>query len=144
MKTNIACFSVGLLFAIGLCLSGMAQPAKIIGFLDISGNWDPTLLFTMGGAFSVHAVTYRIIRKRKRPLLSPNWHIPVSRAINPRLIFGSMIFGVGWGLGGYCPTPTVVSFASLESRPLVVFISLIFGMILYKLSIRNHGFKRNA
>ncbi|PJZ75612.1 DUF6691 family protein [Leptospira neocaledonica] len=131
MKYNIGALIVGLLFAIGLGVSGILQPANIIGFLDVFGKWNPALLFTMAGAVGVHFITYKLIRKRKTPMFSKDWFIPTRQEITPALVIGSLIFGIGWGLGGYCPTVSVTSLASFEMRPLVVFVSIIFGMLLF-------------
>lgn len=131
MKYNIGALIVGLLFAIGLGLSGILQPANIIGFLDVFGKWNPTLLFTMAGAVGVHFITYKLIRKRKTPMFSKDWFIPTRQEITPALIIGSLIFGIGWGLGGYCPTVSVTTLASFETRPLIVFASIIIGMLLF-------------
>ncbi|TGJ99549.1 YeeE/YedE family protein [Leptospira semungkisensis] len=131
MKYNIGALIVGLLFAIGLGLSGILQPANIVGFLDVFGKWNPTLLFTMAGAVGVHFITYKLIRKRKTPMFSKDWFIPTRQEITPALIIGSLIFGIGWGLGGYCPTVSVTTLASFETRPIIVFASIIFGMLLF-------------
>ncbi len=131
MKYNLGALVVGLLFAIGLGVSGILQPANIMGFLDVFGKWNPTLLFTMAGAVGIHFITYKLIRKRKTPMLTKDWFIPTRQEITPALIIGSLIFGIGWGLGGYCPTVSVTSLASFESRPLVVFASVIVGMLLF-------------
>jgi uncharacterized membrane protein YedE/YeeE len=133
MKSAIVAFVVGLFFAIGLGVSGMTQPQKVLGFLDVFGSWDPSLLFVMVGAILVHFITYRLIRKRKTPILTESWHVPTKSEITPALIIGSVLFGVGWGLGGYCPGPVVTSLASFERRPLIFTVSMIIGMFLFKL-----------
>lgn len=132
MKYNFGALIVALLFAIGLGISGILQPANIIGFLDVFGNWNPSLLFTMAGAVGVHFITYKLIRKRKTPMFSKEWFIPTRQEITPALVIGSLIFGIGWGLGGYCPTVSVTSLASFEPRPWIVFVSIIFGMYLFR------------
>lgn len=142
MKSALTSFLVGFLFAIGLGISGMTQPAKIIGFLDVFGAWDPTLIFVMLGAIAVHFVTYKIIRKNKTPLLSNNWHVPTRREITPSLIFGSLLFGVGWALGGYCPGPAVTSLASLQTRPFIFVISMLLGMYIFRLFDKKLNFKK--
>ena len=132
MKNSLASFAVGFIFAIGLGISGMTQPQKVVGFLDLFGNWDPSLIFVMVGAILVHFVTYRIVRKRESPLLSTQWHVPTKKEITPALVTGSLLFGVGWGLGGFCPGPAVTSLASFELKPLVFVISMLIGMLLFK------------
>lgn len=132
MKNAVAAFAVGFIFAIGLGVSGMTQPEKVVGFLDVFGSWDPSLIFVMGGAVMVHFVTYKLIRKRNSPLLSAKWHVPTKTEITPALIWGSVIFGVGWGLAGFCPGPAVTSLASFEIKPVMFVASMIVGMFLFK------------
>ncbi len=131
MKNSIAAFVVGIIFAFGLGISGMTQPQKVVGFLDVFGNWDPSLMFVMIGAISVHFVAYKIIRKRKSPMLSPTWNVPDHNEITPALVIGAFIFGIGWGLGGYCPGPAIVSLASFDLRPVIFVVAMIVGMIFF-------------
>jgi hypothetical protein len=133
MKNGIAAFVVGFVFAIGLGISGMTQPQKVVGFLDFFGNWDPSLIFVMVGGIIVHSVTYRLIRKRKSPLLSTHWHVPNKKEITPALVTGALLFGTGWGLGGFCPGPAVTSLASLEPKPFIFVFSMLVGMFLFRL-----------
>jgi uncharacterized membrane protein YedE/YeeE len=142
MKTNLSAAFVGLVFSLGLGLAGMTQPLKIIGFLDVFGNWNPALLFVMVGAISVHAIAYRMIIKRSRPLLSPEWHIPKNDKVTPSLILGSMIFGIGWGLAGYCPGPAITSLASLQSRPVIFVVCMLLGMFCFKILDQKFNIKR--
>ena len=142
MKNKFASLFVGLLFSLGLGISGMTQPEKVFGFLDIFGNWNPSLVFVMIGAIAIHLVTYRIILKRKLPLLSNQWHLPTKREVTLPLVIGSFIFGVGWALAGYCPGPALTSLASLEGRPGLFFVSMIIGMIGFKIMDRQFNFKR--
>lgn len=133
MKSSIAALIVGFIFAIGLTLSGMTQPQKVIGFLDVFGQWDPSLIFVMVGAILVHFVTYKLIRKKSSPLFGSQWHVPTKKEITPALVLGSFIFGVGWALGGFCPGPAVTSLASFDLVPLVFVGSMLLGMLLFKL-----------
>ncbi len=133
MKNAMVALAVGFVFALGLGISGMTQPSKVVGFLDVFGSWDPSLIFVMVGAILVHLVTYRLIRRRASPLLSPEWHVPTNKRITPALITGSLLFGVGWGLGGFCPGPAMTSLASLDSRPAGFVVSMIVGMYLFKI-----------
>lgn len=137
MKKNITSFIVGFIFAIGLGISGMTQPLKVMSFLDITGAFDPSLMFVMVGAIAVHFLAYRLIRKKSSPVFEREWMIPTSKELTPSLITGSFIFGIGWALGGFCPGPAITSLASLEIRPLLFVISMIGGMITYKISVRN-------
>jgi uncharacterized membrane protein YedE/YeeE len=142
MKNNFSALAVGVLFAMGLGLSGMTQPQKVIGFLDLFGKWDPSLIFVMAGAIVVHAVTFRMIRKKKNPWFSKDWHIPNRKDVTPALVGGSLIFGFGWGLGGYCPGPAVTSLASLQYRPVIFVLSMIMGMVLFRLIDGKLNFKK--
>lgn len=134
MKNIVSAFFVGVMFALGLGISGMTRPSKVVGFLDIFGQWDPSLLFVMAGAVSVHFTFYRLIRVRPLPLFSSQWHVPGKGKISPALMAGAAIFGVGWGLGGYCPGPAVTSLATMDGRPLIFFASMLVGMLLLKFS----------
>jgi len=129
----LVAFLAGLLFAIGLVISGMTLPSKVVGFLDVFGHWDPSLAFVMLGAVGVYATLSRLIARRTKPVLSDSFQIPASGAIDGRLVAGAAIFGVGWGLAGYCPGPAVVS-AGSGSRSALVFVSaMLGGMLLYEL-----------
>lgn len=132
MKNAVVSFIVGFIFAIGLVISGMTQPQKVVGFLNLFNGWDPTLIFVMGGAVTVHFITYRLIRKRKTPILAPSFQVPTKTEITPALVLGATIFGFGWGLAGFCPGPAVTAIASFESRPLIFVISMLIGMLLFK------------
>ncbi len=133
VKTSVVSLIVGFLFALGLGLSGMTQPAKVVGFLDLFGNWDPSLMFVMIGAIGVHAVTYWMTRHRTSPLLAEKWHVPTKRDLTPALMIGALMFGVGWGLAGYCPGPAVTSLASFEARPAIFVVSMLVGMFLFRM-----------
>lgn len=132
MKNLATSFLVGVLFSIGLGISGMTQPQKVVGFLDILGSWNPSLIFVMMGAIFVHAIAYIFIMKRSKPRFSASWHLPKNNSISPSLIFGSLIFGVGWALAGYCPGPALTSLASFTTTPYLFVGSMIAGMILFR------------
>lgn len=132
MKNNISSWAVGFVVALGLGISGMTDPKKVIGFLDIFGNWDPSLMFVMAGAISVHFFSYKLIRRRQSPLFSPQWHVPQKSKLTAGLILGSIIFGIGWGLAGYCPGPAITSIASLQLRPVIFVASMLIGMFIFK------------
>lgn len=103
MKPNVAAFGTGALFAVGLAVSGMTKPSKVIGFLDIAGAWDASLAFVMVGAIAVHFVAHRVVMRRPSPLFDEEFHLPTRKDLDVRLILGAALFGVGWGLGGFCP-----------------------------------------
>ncbi len=132
MKPALAAFISGIVFALGLGIGGMTQPAKVIGFLDFTGNWDPSLAFVMIGAIAVHACFYRFIRRRPSPLFAPVFAIPSRTDIDLPLVGGAVIFGLGWGLAGFCPGPALTSLVSGKLSPAIFIVAMIAGMILYK------------
>ncbi|MFM7084109.1 MAG: DUF6691 family protein [Hyphomicrobium sp.] len=127
---------LGLLFGFGLLLSGMTDPAKVQNFLDIAGTWDPSLAFVMGGAILVTATGYALVRRRKGPLLEPSFQIPNIQKVDRRLILGSALFGIGWGLGGFCPGPALTSLYQAASGTLVFVPSMLIGIVAGTLYIR--------
>ena len=131
--STLAAFACGLLFALGLGLSGMTHPARILGFLDVFGVWDPTLIFTMAGAVGVHMPLLWLVRRRSAPVLAPRFELPKKTQIDARLIGGSALFGVGWALGGFCPGPAVVSVFGGRADNLVFFVALVGGIALRRL-----------
>lgn len=140
---NAVCALVaGLLFGIGLIVSGMTDPSKIIGFLDLAGAWDPSLAFVMGGAILVGLVAFRIARKRRAPLLGGAMLLPTARSIDRPLILGSVAFGVGWGLAGYCPGPAIVAFGAGQDKAVVFTVAMIAGMALYEAADRRFHARR--
>ncbi len=142
MKNSLSALVVGFVFSVGLGFSGMTQPEKVFGFLDVFGKWDPSLIFVMIGAIIFHLITFRIIKKNHKPLFSNDWHIPTKKEITPALVLGSVIFGIGWGLGGYCPGPAVTSLASFEIRPIVFVVSMLMGMFFFKILDSKYKLKR--
>ncbi|MBC7421245.1 MAG: YeeE/YedE family protein [Bdellovibrio sp.] len=142
MKNNITSLAVGILFAIGLGVSGMTRPEKVFGFLDVFGNWNAALIFVMLGAVIVHFIAFRFIVKRKSPLFSTQWHLPTKKEITWPLIAGSFLFGVGWALAGYCPGPALTSLASFQIRPLIFFVSMLIGMLVFRFLDRRFDIKR--
>jgi uncharacterized membrane protein YedE/YeeE len=120
--------AAGALFGLGLGVSGMTRPAKVLGFLDITGDWDPTLLFVMGGAVATHFWAYRWMRGRAAPLLAERYFVPAGSPIDLRLCVGALLFGVGWGLGGYCPGPALVSLTTGSLSVLVFVAAMLAGM----------------
>jgi uncharacterized membrane protein YedE/YeeE len=131
MQTIFA-FIVGLVFGIGLIVSGMTNPAKVQGFLDVAGRWDPSLAFVMGGAIMIGLVAFRLAGKRERSLLGAAMRLPTARQVDRRLVLGGLAFGAGWGLAGYCPGPALASIA-LGGKPLVFAAAMVAGMALFEL-----------
>jgi uncharacterized membrane protein YedE/YeeE len=121
----------GLVFGAGLILSGMTDPGKVIGFLDVAGNWDPSLAFVMAGAILVGFFAFRSAGRRGRTFLGGALHLPNRRDIDARLIGGSVAFGIGWGLAGFCPGPALVSLASGVDQAAVFVAAMLSGMVVY-------------
>ena len=141
MQLLIALIS-GLLFGVGLILSGLTDPSKILAFLDLAGAWNPSLIFVMGGAILVGMVAFHSAERRRRTVLGDEIRLPTARHIDRRLILGGLTFGVGWGLAGYCPGPAVVSLASGNSKPLLFVAAMLAGMALFEILERIAGAPR--
>ena len=124
-------FLAGLLFGIGLCVSGMIYPDKVLAFLDLAGAWDPSLAFVMAGAIAVAFVAFRIATRRGASLSGEPLRLPAATAIDPRLIGGSVIFGAGWGLVGLCPGPAIANLGFLDRGAALFVLCMILGMGLY-------------
>jgi len=127
----VAALLSGLVFGAGLILSGMTDPGKVIGFLDLAGRWDPSLAFVMGGAILVGVFAFALARRRGRAFLGGAMHLPQRRDIDARLVAGSVVFGIGWGLAGFCPGPALVSFGSGVDQAAVFVAAMLGGMVLY-------------
>ena len=123
----------GTIFGIGLAISGMMNPAKVLGFLDIAGNWDPTLAFVMGGALMVSAPGFLLLRRRGVPLIGGKFHLPTRTDIDSRLVGGAALFGLGWGLGGFCPGPAIAGLATGVAGVYVFVAAMVAGMLLFRL-----------
>ena len=136
MKHRISEFMVGLLFGIGLILSGMTDPGKVIGFLDLSGAWDPSLALVMGGAILVGVFAFALAKKRTTTFLGGALQLPSSNDIDKRLLAGSLLFGAGWGLAGFCPGPAIVSLGSGQPKAAVFVLAMLVGMALFEWSER--------
>jgi uncharacterized membrane protein YedE/YeeE len=129
-------FLTGLLFGVGLIVSGMTDPSKVIGFLDVAGAWDPSLAFVMGGAVLVGAAGFRLAERRPTSILGGLRQLPGTRGIDARLIVGSAVFGAGWGLAGFCPGPAVVAFGAGYDKAVVFVIAMLAGMAMHELTER--------
>ena len=128
MKSTLSALVAGLIFGAGGRLSEMVNPRRVQGFLDVTGNWDPTLVFVMGGALLVTGVGYKIIFSREKPLFSATFYVPTNRVIDAKLIIGAVLFGAGWGLSGFCPGPAIVGASTFNKDILVFMAALIVGM----------------
>lgn len=126
----------GLVFGLGLIISGMTDPSKVIGFLDLFGSWDPSLAFTMLSAILVSFIGFRLTTIMNKSILGNAIQMPLTNSIDKKLIFGSLIFGIGWGLAGYCPGPALTSLMSGNLKTLIFTISMIIGMFLYEFTSR--------
>ena len=127
----LAALGCGLVFGLGLAISGMMNPAKVIGFLDVTGSWDPTLPFVMGGALLVAVPAYRLILVRRRPVLDGDFSLPTKTRPDASLILGSAVFGVGWGLVGFCPGPAVAAVVTGLPAVLGFVAAMLAGMALH-------------
>ncbi len=136
-KHILSALLVGLIFGIGLILSGMANPAKVLGFLDLFGNWDPSLAFVMGGAISVGLLAFRVAAGRPTSLLGEPMRLPTRKDVDKRLILGSLVFGAGWGLAGFCPGPALVALGTGSLKATIFVASMLSGMAIFELIERN-------
>lgn len=131
---------VGLLFGAGLALSGMVDPTRVLGFLDIAGQWNPTLAFVLGGALIPSAIAYAIVRRMRRPIMAEEFCIPQNRAIERRLMAGAALFGIGWGLVGWCPGPAIAGIIFGKWQSLLFVAAMVAGMWLQRFyaDLRDH------
>ena len=126
-------FAAGLVFGLGLIVSGMTDPSKVLGFLDLAGKWDPSLAFVMVGAIGVSVVAFRLAGKRAEAVLGGPLHLPTATQIDRRLVLGSVVFGVGWGLSGFCPAPAIVVYGAGYFKAVVFVLAMIAGMGIYEI-----------
>ena len=136
-------FILGLLFGVGLLVSGMTDPGKVLGFLDLAGAWDPSLAFVMGGAILVGVAGFAVAKKRTSSFLGSAMHLPTSRDIDRRLIIGSLTFGAGWGLAGFCPGPGLVTMGSGEPKAALFVVAMLGGMALFEILDRRAASQPN-
>ena len=132
MKRNLFALAIGLIFGLGLCISGMYLPAKVIGFLDLAGAWDPSLAFVMIGAIVVALPAFWIAKRRSNAWLGGAIELPTARSIDAPLIVGSAIFGIGWGLAGVCPAPGVVDLGFLNGDAAIFVAAMAAGVLIYR------------
>lgn len=133
---RIAEFVVGLLFGLGLMLSGMTDPGKVIGFLDLFGTWDPSLALVMGGAIMAGFFAFTVAKKRTSTFLGGALRLPTNMDMDKKLVIGSLLFGAGWGLAGFCPGPALVSMADGQPKALVFVLAMLVGMLGFELMDR--------
>lgn len=131
MKQNIIALLAGLLFGLGLAISQMTDPARVLGFLDVAGTWDPTLIFVLGGAVGITVLAFRFILRQEGPFFAPTFRLPTKTDIDRPLVYGSALFGIGWGIAGYCPGPGITALVLGSWNPILFVISLVAGSFLY-------------
>ena len=134
--TAITALLAGLLFGIGLMVSGMANPAKVQGFLDLAGTWDPSLAFVMAGAIAVGSLAFLIAKRRKRSFLGLPVQLPASTTVTLRLVLGSAAFGIGWGLAGFCPGPALVALGAGYPKAVGFVVAMVAGMVVFEVAER--------
>ncbi|MDX1755005.1 MAG: DUF6691 family protein [Marinobacter sp.] len=129
----LSAFSAGLIFGLGLLLSGLANPAKVLGFLDLAGAWDPSLALVMVGAIAVGALAFALAKNRPRTALGATIELPKAVHLDKRLVLGSLTFGLGWGLAGFCPGPALVALGAGEAKAAVFVLAMAAGMWIFQL-----------
>ena len=132
MKQKLIALLSGLLFGLGLSLSQMIDRDRVLGFLDVSGDWDPTLLFVLGGAVTVTVIAFRFVLRLPRPIFNSKFYLPTRKDIDLPLILGTAIFGIGWGIAGYCPGPGITALVLGTSNPVLFVIAFIVGSLIYQ------------
>jgi len=132
MKTNLVALLSGIIFGLGLALSQMIDPNKVLNFLDVTGNWDPSLAFVMMGALAVSMISFRFILKRPAPVLESGFHVSKQVVITRPLLLGSGVFGIGWGMAGYCPGPAVASLGLLSVEGVVMVVAIYAGFFSHR------------
>ncbi len=127
--TRATAYLIGLVFGTGIALSGMIDPAKVLNFFDVAGTWDPSLAFVMAGALAVAAPGYRLVFRRERPLLDERFHLPKASAIDARLVGGAAVFGIGWGIAGFCPGGALPALGTGRAEAVVFVLALTAGIL---------------
>lgn len=132
MKQNLLAFVAGILFGTGLCVSRMADPVKVLDFLDVTGNWDPSLALVMGGALAVALIAFRFVLKRNAPFFAVRFQLPTKTDLDKKLITGAALFGIGWGMIGYCPGPAITAMGFGFTGPVYIVTAMIAGFMTHK------------
>lgn len=133
---HVITYLIGLIFGIGISISGMANPAKVLNFFDVFGTWDPSLALVMGGALIVAAIGYRIVFRRPAPVFEPVFNVPNNRVIDKKLIGGSVVFGIGWGIAGFCPGGALPALGTGRYEVIVFFAALVAGILIARAMMR--------
>jgi uncharacterized protein len=139
MGKNISVLVAGLIFGLGLAVSGMTHASKVLGFLDVTGNWDPSLLLVLGGAVAVTVVAFRFVLRRHAPMLEEKFKLPTARHVDGPLVVGAAIFGIGWGISGYCPGPGIALLAAPGWETWVFISAVLLGAFLHQASTSSPG-----
>ena len=139
MGKYISVLVTGLVFGLGLAVSGMTHASKVLGFLDVTGNWDPSLLLVLAGAVAVTVVAFRFILHRRAPVLEDKFKLPTARRVDARLVVGAAIFGIGWGISGYCPGPGIALLAAPGWETWVFIPAVLLGAFLHRASTSSPG-----
>jgi uncharacterized membrane protein YedE/YeeE len=142
-RAHVVAFVSGLLFAIGLGIAGMSNPNKVLNFLDVLGDWDPSLMFVMAGAIVVYAPVYRLLKGEPAPKFADRFHLPTKKDIDGKLVLGSILFGIGWGIAGYCPGPAIVAATSGRLAALAFFVAMLAGMLAQRVVARRLASEQN-
>lgn len=129
---NASALIAGLLFGLGLAISQMVNPEKVLDFLDVAGDWDPSLALVMGGAVGVAMLAFRLVLRRKQPMFESEFHLPRMTKVDRRVLVGSAVFGLGWGIGGYCPGPGIAALSTGSVEALVFVAGMALGSLLYR------------
>lgn len=133
---HFATYLIGLIFGVGISMSGMANPAKVLNFFDVAGSWDPSLALVMGGAVTVAFIGYRFVLSRPNPAYEPRFDVPTNRRVDARLVGGSALFGVGWGIAGFCPGGALPALGTLDLRVILFVMALIGGLLTARTIMR--------
>lgn len=136
---NASALLAGLTFGLGLAISQMVNPKKVLDFLDVTGNWDPSLLLVMGGAVGVAMLAFHLVLRREQPLFESEFHLPRMTKVDRRVLIGSAVFGLGWGIGGYCPGPGIAALSAGSADALVFVTGMVLGSLLYRYLARPRG-----
>lgn len=136
-KAAFSMFLAGLLFGGGLVISGMVNPGKVIGFLDLTSNWDPSLILVMGGGLLVTVPAFHLVLKNPKPLFESGFFLPTLKHVDHKLIFGSILFGLGWGIAGFCPGPAIAALVTLNPTVLMFVAAMLAGMVLHHFLLEN-------